>query len=172
MNDHFAGFKLPFSYIFAETESIPSSMSDFVSSIASLSIASPPTISTATQPSQPNSMPQPSPGLSSVIGIKPATSSVVPTPVQSVSTSLTSSVPPSSVPSSVQSSDLSGFNLSMAPPMVSNSSSVLSNSTVSMGDPLVHVPSSNPPTSILNGSHLMSNPGVSQVFVAVQSTPS
>ena len=113
-------------------------------------------------------MPQPSPGLSSVIGIKPATSSVVPTPVQSVSTSLTSSVPPSSVPSSVQSSDLSGFNLSMAPPMVSNSSSVLSNSTVSMGDPLVHVPSSNPPTSILNGSHLMSNPGVSQVFVAVQ----
>lgn len=164
--------KLPFSYIFAETESIPSSMSDFVSSIASLSITSPPTISTATQLSQPNSMPQPSPGLSSVIGIKPATSSVVPTPVQSVPTSLTSSVPPSSVPSSVQSSDLSGFNLSMAPPMVSNSSSVLSNSTVSMGDPLVHVPASNPPTSILNGSHLMSNPGVSQVFVAVQSTPS
>ena len=144
-------------------------MSDFVSSIASLSITSPPTISTATQPSQPNSM-QPSPVLSSVIGIKPATSSVVPTPVQSVSTSLTSSVPPSSVPSSVQSSDLSGFNLSMAPPMVSNSSSVLSSSTVSMGDPLVHVPSSNPPTSILNGSHLMSNTGVSQVFVAVQST--
>ncbi|CAH3181966.1 unnamed protein product [Porites evermanni] len=145
-----------------ETESIPSSMSDFVSSIASLSITSPPTISTATQPSQPNSMPQPSPGLSSVIGIKPATSSVVPTPVQSVSTSLTSSAPPSSVPSSVQSSDLSGFNLSMPPPMVSNSSSVLSNSTVSMGEPLVHVPSSNPPTSILNGSHLMSNTGVSQ----------
>ena len=144
-------------------------MSDFVSSIASLSITSPPTISTATQPSQPNSM-QPSPVLSSAIGIKPVTSSVVPTPVQSVSTSLTSSVPPSSVPSSVQSSDLSGFNLSMAPPMVSNSSSVLSNSTVSMGDPLVHVPSSNPPTSILNGSHLMSNTGVSQVFVAVQST--
>ena len=144
-------------------------MSDFVSSIASLSITSPPTISTATQPSQPNSM-QPSPVLSSVIGIKPATSSVVPTPVQSVSTSLTSSVPPSSVPSSVQSSDLSGFNLSMDPPMVSNSSSVLSNSAVSMGDPLVHVPLSNPPTSILNGSHLMSNTGVSQVFVAVQST--
>ena len=148
---------------------MPSSMSDFVSSIASLSITSPPTISTATQLSQSNSMPQPSPGLSSVIGIKPATSSV-PTPVQSVSTSLTSSVPPSSVPSSVQSSDLSGFNLSMAPPMVSNSSSMLSNSTVSMGDPLVHVPSSNPPTSILNGSHLMSNTGVSQVFVAVQQT--
>ena len=128
-----------------------------------MSITTAPTISTATQPSQPNSIPQPSPVLSSVLGIKPATSSAVPSSVQSVSTSLTSSLPPSSVSSSGQTSDLSGFSLSMAAPLVSNSGSILSNSAMSMGDPLVS--SSNPSSSILSGSHLMSNPGVSQVFV-------
>lgn len=146
---------------FSETESIASSISDFVSSIASLSITTPPTISTATPPSQANPLPQPSPVLSSVLGIKPSTSTVSPAPVQSVSTSLTSTVPPSSVPSSVQTSDLGGFNLSIAAPLVSNASSVLSNPTMSLGGEAL-VTSSNPPASILSGSHLMSNSGPSQ----------
>ncbi|XP_078347171.1 CCR4-NOT transcription complex subunit 3-like isoform X2 [Oculina patagonica] len=146
---------------FPETESIASSISDFVSSIASLSITSPPTISTATPPSQPNPLPQPLPVLSSVLGINPSTSTVSQAPIQSVSTSLTSTLPPSSVPSSVQTTDLGGFNLSMAAPLVSNSSSVLSNPTMSLGgEPLVS--SSNPQASILSGSHLMSNSGPSQ----------
>ncbi|XP_020611064.1 CCR4-NOT transcription complex subunit 3-like [Orbicella faveolata] len=146
---------------FPETESIASSISDFVSSIASLSITTPPTISTATPPSQPNPLPQPSPVLSSVLGIKPSTSTVSPAPVQSVSTSLTSTLPPSSVPSSVQTSDLGGFNLSMAAPLVSNASSVLSNPTMSLGGEAL-VTSSNPPAPILSGSHLISNSGPSQ----------
>lgn len=134
-----------------------------MSSIASLSITTPPTISTATPPSQPNPLPQPSPVLGSVLGIKPSTSTVSQAPVQSVSTSLTSSLPPSSAPSSVQTSDLGGFNLSMATPLVSNASSVLSNPTMSLGGEAL-VTSSNPPVSILSGSHLMSNSGPSQVF--------
>ena len=149
----------------AETESIASSISDFVSSIASLSITTPPTISTAAPPSQPNPLPQPSPVLSSVLGIKPSTSTGSPAPVQSVSTSLTSALPPSSVPSSVQTSDLGGFNLSMAAPLASNASSVLSNPTMSLGGEAL-VTSSNPPASILSGSHLMSNSGPSQVPVS------
>ena len=154
-----------FFFFFAETETISSSISDFVSSIASMSITTPPTISTATTPSPANTLPQPSPVLSSVLGIKPSTPSVAQTQVQAASASLTSSLPPSSVPSSVQGSDLSGFSLSMATPLVSNSGSVLSNPTMSMGESLVS--SSNQPTSILSGSHLMSNPVPSQVSVLV-----
>ena len=150
---------------FAETETISSSISDFVSSIASLSITTPPTISTATTPSQSNTLPQLSPVLSSVLGIKPSASSVAQTQVQAASTSLTSSLPPSSVPLSAQGSDLSGFNLSMANSLVSNSGSVLSNPAMSMGESLVST--SNQPTSILSGSHLMSNSGPSQVSVLV-----
>lgn len=144
-----------------ETENISSSICDLVSSIASMTIATPPTISTATTSSQPNPLPQPSPVLSSVLAVKSSTCSVAQTPVQSASTSMTSSLPPSSVPSSAQGpSDLGGFNLSMAAPLVSNSGSVLSNPTMSMGDSLVS--SSNQPTSILSGSHLISNSGPNQ----------
>ncbi|XP_068760566.1 CCR4-NOT transcription complex subunit 3-like isoform X2 [Montipora capricornis] len=139
-----------------ETENIKTCISDFVSSIASMSITTPPAILTAPTPSQPTPVPQPSPVLSSVLGIKSLTSSVVSTPTQSVSTSMTSSLPPSSVPSSTQASDISGVKLSMYTPLVSNSSSVLSNSAISIGDSLVS--SSNQTTSILSGPHLMTNP--------------
>ena len=146
----------------AETESVASSVADFVSSIASLSISTPPTISTAVPLSQPNSLPQPSPDLNSVLGIKPSTS-VAQAPLQSVSTSLTSSLPPSSVPTSAQSSDLGGFNLSMAAPLASNPGPVLPNATMSLGGESL-VSSSNPPASILSASHLMSSSVPSQVY--------
>lgn len=146
---------------FPESESAASSMADFVSSIASLSITTPPTISTAVPPPQCNSLPPASStSLSSVLGMKPATSATQ-VPIQSVSTSLTSSLPPSSVPVSAQASDLGGFNLSMTTPLSSNSGPVIPSSTMSKGgEPLVS--SANPPASILSGSHLMSNSGPTQ----------
>ena len=53
-----------------------------------------------------------------------------------------------------QASDISGVKLSMYTPLVS--SSVLSNPATSIGDSLVS--SSNQTTSILSGSHHMTNP--------------
>ncbi|XP_015763384.1 PREDICTED: CCR4-NOT transcription complex subunit 3-like isoform X2 [Acropora digitifera] len=143
-----------------ETETAKSSMPEFVSSMASMSITTPPTILTAPTVSQGNSVPQPSPVLSSVLGVKSSTTSVAPASSQSVSTSMTSSLPSNSVPSSAQGPDIGGFTLSMASPHVSNSGPVLSNSTMSVEDSLVS--SSNQTTSILSGSHLMSNPGQTQ----------